>query len=409
MKERVLFMDKSQKIGLIAAISICMNGMIGAGIFTVPTKLIAQAGPAGLLTYIFVTIAVWFIALTLSRVAERYPLEGSFYTYAKQWGGHTIGLVAAGSYITGLVIALGLLAGIAGSYVHAYIPALSASILSYALIIAVTVLSITGLRITQLGQYILVLCTIIPIMLTTFVCLSHARFEHFSPFAPFGLLTILTASKAVIFGFFGFECAASLFTLIEHPEKNVPKALTYSLVAVSGLYICFIASLILAFPATDFSYAAQHNLPLTAVLAPLFVGCEWMLSIITFSITTALIGVLYAMTFSCGQLLASLSRRCKNEQVHMSAKSGTLFIALGIVASFLTLHDADLFFSLTSIFILAAFMMSMLSLFFEKKYRVTTTVALLTSSLIFACAAHDVWNELSKRFVFKYTAVCPKN
>ena len=395
-------MIKEHKIGLFSAIIISMNGMIGAGIFSVPIKLIAQAGPAGLLTYTLVSIAVWFIALALSRTAQMWPQEGSFYMYARQWGGHSMGLIAAGSYIFGLMIALGLLSGMAGTYMHTYFTSIPAGILSFITIILVALINITGLRIAQLGQYILICCTLIPILLTTLLCLSHADMHNLFPFMPFGAFNALAASKAVIFGFFGFECAASLFSIIEDPEKNVPKALTSSLVLVSLLYICFVGSLILAIPLSVFQEAASINAPLTYVLIPLFKNYSWMLSIINCSITTAIIGVLYAMTFACGKLLSSLSYRCTTKSFHLSSSTAIMLIALGTVITFITLNNANLFFSLTALFILTSFILSIIALLVHKKHIIMTTLALITASVLFAFAAHGLWVELNKNFILHY-------
>ena len=82
-----------KKIGLWTAVIVGANAMIGAGIFTIPIALQAQTGPIGLLTFAFVIVAVLCLALSFSRVAALYPSEGSFYIYAKQWGGHTVGLM----------------------------------------------------------------------------------------------------------------------------------------------------------------------------------------------------------------------------------------------------------------------------------------------------------------------------
>ena len=57
-----LKVQSKSKISVLMAIIVGINAIIGAGIFSVPAKLQATAGPAGLLTYLFVIIAVLFIA-----------------------------------------------------------------------------------------------------------------------------------------------------------------------------------------------------------------------------------------------------------------------------------------------------------------------------------------------------------
>ncbi|MGE0207406.1 MAG: amino acid permease, partial [Candidatus Babeliales bacterium] len=116
----------SKKISLATATIVGMNAMIGAGIFAVPTALASNVGPAGILTFTFVIIAVWFMGSSMARLAQLFPQEGSFYIYAKQWSGHIGGLIAAGSYLVGLLIAMGLLTQEAGGNLHDYLPFFSA-------------------------------------------------------------------------------------------------------------------------------------------------------------------------------------------------------------------------------------------------------------------------------------------
>src|SRR5436309_583154 len=110
------------KIGVATATIIGMNAMIGSGIFATPAVLAANVGPAGILAFLFVIVAVWFMAQSLARVAELYPEEGAFYTYAKQWSGHTGGMIASTAYFVGLLIAMGLLAQMAGTYLKLFFP-----------------------------------------------------------------------------------------------------------------------------------------------------------------------------------------------------------------------------------------------------------------------------------------------
>ena len=113
------------KIGLFTATIIGMNAMIGAGIFTIPSALTANIGPIGLCSFLLVAAGVWCLAQSFARVAQLFPQEGSFYTYASQSGGHMVGMIAAGCYLIGLLIAMGLLTHAAGSYLHQTFPTIA--------------------------------------------------------------------------------------------------------------------------------------------------------------------------------------------------------------------------------------------------------------------------------------------
>ncbi|MFS8506727.1 MAG: amino acid permease [Candidatus Babeliales bacterium] len=79
--------NNSEKIGVLTATIVGMNAMIGAGIFTISSALAGDVGPAVILSFLFTAVSVWFMAQSFARVAQLFPQEGSFYTYARQWGG----------------------------------------------------------------------------------------------------------------------------------------------------------------------------------------------------------------------------------------------------------------------------------------------------------------------------------
>jgi len=194
--------DNSAKIGAATATIISMNAMIGAGIFTTPAQLALSVGPAGILTYIFVIIAVWLMALSIARVVQMYPQEGSFYTYAKQWGGHTAGVLAAGAYVVGVLIALGLITQISSSYLHEFFPQLSSTLLGAFLIGAVVAFNVRGVRIMQVGQIALICCTMFALIATTIICFTHAHVEYLTPFMPHGFGSVVSATRTAVFAFF---------------------------------------------------------------------------------------------------------------------------------------------------------------------------------------------------------------
>src|SRR3990167_1368202 len=140
----------SRKIGLGTATIVGMNAMIGAGIFGITSLLASKVGAAGNLTYLFAFFAVWFIAQSVARAAYLWPQEGSFYTYARQWGGHYMGLLAAGTYFMGFIFAMTLLCKIIGEYLHNIFPALSSENLGLITLATLVLLNMMGVVLSQI-------------------------------------------------------------------------------------------------------------------------------------------------------------------------------------------------------------------------------------------------------------------
>lgn len=397
--------QESQKIGVTTATIIGMNAMIGSGIFSAPAIMASNVGPAGIVAYILVVISVWFMALSLARLAYLFPQEGSFYTYAKVWSGHIGGMLASGAYLCGLVIAMGLLSQVAGIYLQWFFPSCTQTQLGFIALMALVILNMFGVALSQLGQHILIVSTLFPLVATTLLCLTKINFAYLSPFAPHGFTNALKATRVVIFGFFGFESAASLFDIVKNPQRNVPRALTYAIIIVGILYTLFISSIILATPASLFTSA---NVPISDILRSIFPNSEWLIVSIHISILSAILGTIHSMIWGSSHLLMLLVKKMRSSCMQRLAHSGlatpktsVLFIGLCIAFIYCTIHTPDLFFFLTASFIVFAYMMSMISLLtikteWQSGHTTITLLGLGTAAIIFCFALEGLIQEITK-------------
>lgn len=393
------------KIGVVTATIIGMNAMIGSGIFTAPAIMASNVGPAGILAYFFVVVAIWFMALSLARLAQLFPEEGSFYTYARQWGGHTIGIIAISSYFIGLIIAMGLLAQIAGSYLQCFFPSMSVYTLGILTIITLTFLNMFGVVLSKLGQHILIALTLFPLIVTTLLCLTKINIQNLFPFAPHGFTNVMKATRIVIFGFFGFECATSLFNIVKNPEKNVPRALTYSILLVGSLYTLFIGAIIFSTPLHLF---VDASVPLSEILQKLFPDTQWLIWLIHISILSAVLGTIHSMIWASSNLLLLITKKLKSKTIHnlitsgfITTQSSVIIIGLAIFLSYISIKNLGLFFYLTAIFIVLAFILSMITLLtikqeWQSRRNITTIFGIITALAIFIFAVEGLVQEMIK-------------
>ncbi|MCK5632387.1 amino acid permease [bacterium] len=397
--------NNSGKIGVATATITGMNAMIGSGIFTAPAILASNIGPAGILAYIFVVASVWFMAQSIARVASLFPDEGSFYTYAKQWGGHAIGMISASSYIIGLTIAVGVLTTIAGHHLVPFFPKTNPSTLGLIALLILIVLNIFGAVLSQIGQKILICCTVFPLLAIIGMCFSKADFSLLTPFAPHGFGSVLKATRLVVFSFFGFESASALFNLVKNPKKNVPRALTYSITFVGILYILFVSAIIVSVPLELFSNA---HTPLAETLKIIFPGLPWFITIIHVSILSAILGTMHSLIWGSSNLLFSLTKKMKNKTIQSAIKSdlltpkvAVLVIGAFVLLGFLTITNLDLFFFLTATFMVFAYITAMITpLTIKKEWKsgrnIISVLGIATATLILVFALQGVWEQLTK-------------
>jgi len=385
--------ENSQKIGLATATIVGMNAMIGAGIFSITSSLASGVGPASILSYIFVFFAVWFIAQSFARAAYLWPQEGSFYAYASQWGGHKLGLAAAGAYLFGFLIAMALLCKVAGSNLHAVFPSISAENLGLIMLGSLVILNVMGMTLSRIGQYILIIFTVFSLVATTTLCLTKINLANLTPFMPYGAWSIVQGTRVAIFSLFGFECITSLFNIVENPGKNVPKALQYSLFLVGIIYLFFISSIILSVPLAIFT--SQENVTIPQALAYLFPDNTFILDLITFSILSAIIGTVHSMIWSGSELMLSYFKKLKSDTIKnliaqeiITQKTTVLLCGFIMFVSFILISNLDLFFTLTNLGLIFAFITAMIALLFEPTewksgQNIKTILGLITALMIF--------------------------
>jgi len=345
------------KISMPTAIIIGMNAMIGAGIFAAPAALAHINGVIALCTYIFVIATVWALALSISRLAALYPKEGAFYTYASQWGGHVAGVSSVSLYLVGLFIAMGLLANLASSQLHELFPAIPAPYMAYAILALLTALNVAGAELSEIGQTILIICTVFPLLVTTGICFLQADTSHIAWPEYISIKDILTSAKSIIFGFFGFESAAALYNVVYQPEKNVPKAVTYSIILVGALYLAFITSVLLATPPSFLKQAPS----LPAILQYIMPGYQILTILINVSIFSAIVGTLHAMLWSASSLLQSSVTLAKDTW-HISRLQSVICVASIITLAYTCITDLETYFSLTVLGVVSAYSLSVITL-----------------------------------------------
>lgn len=386
----------ASRITLPMAVIIGINAMVGAGIFTVPSALQATVGPAGLLTYFFVIVAVIFMALSLARVSELFPEEGAFYTYARAWAGHFGGLLASALYVSGLLVAMGLLTKIPSTSLHVYLPTFSPQTLALTILLVLMLLNLAGAVISQMGQIILFVLTLFPMALITMLCFSQASIQNLIPFAPYGFSKVFSAVQAVVFGFFGFEAIPSLFVLLDNPRKTVPRAIIYSILLVGLIYFTFVSSIFLGLPRELFLTA---DTSLATVLKTVFPHYPILIDAINWAIIITIIGTLHAMMWAVSTLVVSIARKTKHFDF-IDQTTAVIGVTVSIAAASIFFTSIGLFFNIAAIGIVSAYMSAMISLLVHKKNRtrsqvVIASIGLLTAGIICICALDGIFHFIS--------------
>jgi amino acid transporter len=316
--------------------------------------MFGTAGTAGWLCYLFGTIMLLFVAISLNQFAKRYTSAGSMYEYTVKGLGLKIGgmsgwcLIFAYMFIgiagvTGFTHFASMLltqAGATGYLSHPYITL-------FAICVACSwFLSYKDITFSTLLMLILEGVSVTVIMILALVALAKTGVVDSAQLHPtqgHGLGDIGLGVVVAIFSLVGFECATAFGEESKKPLITIPRAVIASLL-VTGAFFIFITYV-------ETHALANNNPTLDQLTAPLTTlsqnfGMGWMGIIIEIGAMTSF----FALAMSC---LNAGSRI-----IFTMARYGIFPISMGSSHKHnLTPHFALGIFSIIQFFIPSVFML----------------------------------------------------
>ncbi|WP_371375017.1 amino acid permease [Sporomusa aerivorans] len=293
---------------------LALGTVIGGSFFLGSAVAIRAAGPGILVAYIAGGALVYIILYALSEMTVADPAPGSFRTFAEKAYGPAVGFVVGWVYWTGLVLAMSSEAIAVSALLRGWLPGISVPLLGSAIIILVTVLNLFGSdRLSKLESG---LAAVKLIAITGFVVLSLAIVSGLLTGASGSSLSVLTSQAVftgglgglagsmliVMFSYAGFEVIGLAASETAEPHKTVPRAITYTVFGLVGLYVAAIASLLLLIPTN--ALTVEQSPLVTALTAWNF---TWAGTIINVVLVTAILSTMLAAMFGLGRMLRSLA------------------------------------------------------------------------------------------------------
>lgn len=218
-----------------------LNGVIGAGIFGLPSKIFSLSGDYSLVAFALCAVCVMAIVLSFAEVARRYSGTGGPYLYARDVYGPATGFAVGWLVWIARITSFSANCTLLPEYLDIFFPG-AASGLPRALIVSVTVaalayINLRGVRPMANASNVLAFGKLLP--LTVFVlagmfflqagAFSFAHPPHYRAFSQSVLL--------LIYAFTGFEMALIPAGEIRSPESTLPKALFMGMAIVVSIYL----------------------------------------------------------------------------------------------------------------------------------------------------------------------------
>ncbi len=222
-------------------VAIAINGIIGAGIFGLPSKVFSLIGTYSLIAFVVCAIVVTLIILCFAEVGSRFDETGGPYLYAREAFGPTvafeIGWLIWLARLTAFAANCNLLVNYLGYFLpSATNPLWRASIITFVVAVLATI-NILGVRQAAIVSNVFTIGKLIPIIIFIAAGLFFLN-PHAFAFGPRPATGAFSQSVLLlIYAFTGFEMAAIPVGEVRDPKKHLPHALLIAIAAVAVLYI----------------------------------------------------------------------------------------------------------------------------------------------------------------------------
>ncbi|MGP4057395.1 amino acid permease [Mycobacterium sp. 4D054] len=262
---------------------VAMYGIYGLSLST--------AGPGFWWTFVIVGAGQFIVALAFAELVSRWPFEGSIYQWTKRLAGEVTGWFAGWVYMWALVIIMATVAyggaGFLAELVGIASPtAVQQSIIALLILLAGTCANIAGrvfLKTLMLGSIIAEI--VASVGLGTYLLIFHRHhgldiivqgidlgsgwsWAYLS--GPF-----LAALAFTSWSILGFESAGAIAEEVKEPQRNVPKAMLFSVSFIAIVIAYASLAVTLAVPDFDKITSGEVSDPVTYVLGTAL-GESWV-------------------------------------------------------------------------------------------------------------------------------------
>lgn len=302
-------------LGTAGAVLLGLGAIVGTGIYVSVGLAAGVAGAAIVPALVLAGALAMCNGLSSAQLAAAHPVSGGSYEYGYRYLNHWLGFAAGWLFM----VAKGASAATAALGFSAYLRALVSlgdswqTPIALALVLAMTLLVLTGLRSTARVNAGIVLLSIGALLLFVLVALpsawdQRARFiADVIPTDARGNAALLQAAALMFVAFTGYGRVATLGEEVIEPRVTIPRAIFWTVFLSFLLYVGVATMAVAATDATALGAAATEGLPLSWAVAQL--GHPQVAKLVALGAILAMVGVLLNLILGLSRVLLAMARR----------------------------------------------------------------------------------------------------
>lgn len=195
--------------------------------------------------YLLASIAMLFTALSYSKMAARFPVSGSAYTYVRMGINSQFGFIAGWVILLDYLFLPMVIWLIGGSFLFDAFPSISLGVWVAIFIISTTVINIIGLQLAKVVNSVLMLTQTLIILAFIGLAIHYITTDGTMPLwslqALWGddakLPSIVAGASVACYSFLGFDAVTTLADETKNPQKTIPKAIILTTLLGGGIFV----------------------------------------------------------------------------------------------------------------------------------------------------------------------------
>lgn len=222
-------------------VAICINGIIGAGIFGLPSKVYALIGTYSLIAFVVCALVVALIILCFAEVSSRFDETGGPYLYAREAYQPAVAFEIGWLIWLVRVTAFAANCNLMINYLSFFWPGASTPLWRATVIVlmvtALAIINLLGIRQTAIISNVFTIGKLVPIILFIAAGLFFLNLQAFELGPTPSTGNFSTSVLLLVYAFTGFEMATIPAGEVRDPQRSLPRALLIAIVVVATLYI----------------------------------------------------------------------------------------------------------------------------------------------------------------------------
>jgi len=222
-------------------VAIAINGIIGAGIFGLPSKVFSLIGSYSIIAFVACAVVVALIILCFAEVGSRFDETGGPYLYAREAFNPAvafeIGWLIWLVRITAFAANCNLLINYLGFFWNSATNSSWRALIIVLVVVVLCAINLLGIRQAAIVSNVFTIGKLVPIII---FCVAGLFFLNPHAFTLGSSPNTGAFSQSVlllVYAFTGFEMATIPAGEVREPQKNLPRALLIALCVVATLYI----------------------------------------------------------------------------------------------------------------------------------------------------------------------------